>query len=163
MHMLRAYLNKFLHCMYYAQMQRQHRHFKSGRATANKCAQGGGGGRGLQQAMWEANQLGWKELYTTFFFPNGCFRNGKDGLVGSLNKRPTCRPRLRSRTTATSGMCHIASSSTSYTHVYLATPGCQCSLGTRPTTRWKVVQPRPDCRRLWDVCCIAEIILQRPI
>ena len=94
---------------------------------------------------------------------------------------------LRNGTTASSGMRHIASSCTSYMHVYLATHGCQyslvgprrapdplakeqerlqethtyrarwaawtpgpiilssdcpCSLGTRPTTHWKVVQPR---------------------
>ena len=35
------------------------------------------------------------------------------------------RARLRSRTTASSGMRHIASSCTSYTHVYLATRGCR--------------------------------------
>ena len=45
----------------------------------------------------------------------------------SLRKRPTRRARLRSRTTASRGMRHIASSCTSYTHVYLATRGCRCS------------------------------------
>ena len=35
---------------------------------------------------------------------------------------------------ASSGMHHIYSSCTSYTHVYLATRGCRCSLGTRPMT-----------------------------
>ena len=59
----------------------------------------------------------------------------KRWLVGSLRNRATCRARLRSRTTASSGMPHIASSCTSYTHVYLATRGCRCSLGTRPTSR----------------------------
>ena len=45
---------------------------------------------------------------------------------------------------ASSGMLHIASNCTSYMHVYLATRGCRYSLGTRPTTRWTVVQPRLD-------------------
>ena len=52
---------------------------------------------------------------------------GKTGAGGLLNThayRPTCRARLRSRTTASSRMRHIASSYMSYTHVYLATPGC---------------------------------------
>ena len=48
--------------------------------------------------------------------------------MGCLRKRPTRSARLRSRTTASSGMRHIASSCTSYTHVYLATRGCRCSL-----------------------------------
>ena len=61
---------------------------------------------------------------------------------GSLCNRPTCR--ARHRTTASNGMHQIASSCTSYTDVYLATRGCRCSLGTRPTTHWKVVRPRPD-------------------
>ena len=47
--------------------------------------------------------------------------------MGSLRKRPTRRARLKSRTTASSGMRHIVSSYTSYTHVYLATRGCRCS------------------------------------
>ena len=48
--------------------------------------------------------------------------------MGSLRIRPTRRARLRSGTTASSGMHHIASSCTSYTHVYLAKRGCRCSL-----------------------------------
>ena len=56
------------------------------------------------------------------------FGNGKgQELVGSLRIRPTRRARLRSGTTASSGMRHIASSCTSYTHVYLAKRGCRCS------------------------------------
>ena len=61
-----------------------------------------------------------------FFFPNGRFGNGKDGLVGSLCNRPTHSARLRCRTTASSGMRHITSSCMSYMHVYLATRGCRC-------------------------------------
>ena len=59
-----------------------------------------------------------------YFFGNG---KGQE-LVGSLRIRPTRRARLRSATTASSGMCHITSSCTSYTHVYLAKRGCRCSL-----------------------------------
>ena len=46
------------------------------------------------------------------------------------NNRPTRRARLRSRSTVSSGMRHTASSCTSniYTHVYLATYECRCSL-----------------------------------
>ena len=50
----------------------------------------------------------------------------RQGLVGSLCIRPTRRARLGSRTTTSSGMYHITSS-TSYVHVYLATRGCRCS------------------------------------
>ena len=54
---------------------------------------------------------------------------GKTGAGGeSRHNRLTCRARLRSRTTASSRMCHVASSCTSCTHVYLATRGCRWSL-----------------------------------
>ena len=63
------------------------------------------------------------EQRLSVFFGN---RKGQE-LVGSLRIRPTRRARLRSETTASSGMRHIASSCTSYTHVYLAKRGCRCS------------------------------------
>ena len=73
-----------------------------------------------------------------------CAGGGGLGLVESLRNRPTCKARLKSRTIGSSGMHHIASSCTSYMHVYLATRGCRCSLGTRPTAHEKVVRPRPE-------------------
>ena len=86
-----------------------------------------GGGVYNRKVVQPRSKPSWlkRPVYTTFFFPNGC--RERQGLVGSLRKRPTRRARLRSRTTASSGMHHIASSCTSYTQVYLATRGCLCS------------------------------------
>ena len=79
----------------------------------------------IQQAMCkEANQL--KRPVHNVFLSKRSFRKWeRQGLVGSLRNRPTCRARLRSRTTASSGMYHIASSCMSYTHMYLATQSVQ--------------------------------------
>ena len=71
-----------------------------------------------------------------FFFPNGCFRNVKDRgwwRVSKIGLRVGNMARLRSRTTAGGGMRHITSSCTTYTHVYLATCGCQCMQSSRAT------------------------------
>ena len=64
---------------------------------------GGGGGGGLQQASSATKKQTnlAEDLYTMFFFPNGC--RERQGLVGSLRERPTGRARLRSRATASSG------------------------------------------------------------
>ena len=77
--------------------QRRRRHFKSGQATANK------------RSLMHVHGVG----------------GGGGGLTtGAGGESPQAR--VRSRTTASSGMHHIASSCMSYTHVYLATRGCQC-------------------------------------
>ena len=59
----------------------------------------------------------------------------RQGLVGSLCNRPTCRTRLRSRTTASSQERAILLVAARRIHVYFATCGCRYSLRTRPTTR----------------------------
>ena len=66
-------------------------------------------------------------VHNVLFYKRSFQKWERQGLVGSLSNRPTCRARLRSRTTASSAMCHIASTCMSYMHVYLATHGCQCS------------------------------------
>ena len=147
------------------QHQRRRQHFKSGQATANERSLVYVHGGGLQQAMCvkfthsndEIEQRRWFHRSTTtskrqtnlnwlkrpvhnVLLSKRSFRKReRQGLMGSLCNRPTLRARLRSKTTASSGLCHIASSCTSYTHVYLATRGCRCSPGCTKFTQLHVV------------------------
>ena len=89
-----------------------------------------GGGVYNRQCAKKQTNLAEKNCIQCFSFQMVVSETGKTGAGGECPQyRPTCGARLRSRTTASSGMRHIASSCTSYTHVYLATRGCQCSLG----------------------------------
>ena len=92
---------------------------------------GGGGGGGSTTGNVQRSKPTWlkRPVYNVFLSKRSFRKRERQGLAGSVRNRPTCGARLRSRTTASSGMRHIASSCTSYTHVYLATRGCQCSLG----------------------------------
>ena len=108
------------------------------------CTCMGGVSTTMCNHVQEANQLRWEDCTQCSCFQKVVSETGKTGAGGESCNSPMRRARLRSRTTASSRMRHIASSYMSYTLVYLATCGCRCSLGTRPTTRWKVVQPRLD-------------------
>ena len=110
--------------------QRRRRHFKSGQATANKRSLmhvNGDGGVYNRQVVQPRSKPTWLTRPVHNFLLSKRSYRERQGLVGSLRKRPTLRARLRSRTTASSGMRHIASNCTSYTHLYLATHGCRCS------------------------------------
>ena len=83
----------------------------------------------------------------------------RQGLVESLHTMPTRRARLRS-STASSGMHCIASSCTSYTHVYLATCGCWCSpvgpcrAPNQPAKEWEWLREMCTCRAKVSLCGI---------
>ena len=69
--------------MYYAQMQRQHRHFKSGRATANKCAQGGEEVEGVYNRQCEKQtNLAEKSCTQRSSFQMAVSETGKTGWWG---------------------------------------------------------------------------------
>jgi len=98
-------------------MQRRHRHFKSGQIKDHSCTvhRGVGDHRSATTSKKEA-YLAEKNVHNVLLSKRLFQKQERQGLVGSLRNRPTCRARLRSRTTASSGMRHIASSCTSYTH-----------------------------------------------
>ena len=74
--------------------QRRHRHFKSGKATANKCTWGTIGNV-------QRTNLAEKTCTQCVSLSKQSFRKReRQGLAGSLCNRPTYRARLRSRTTA---------------------------------------------------------------
>ena len=91
--------------------QRRRRHFKSGQATATKRSlmhvnKDGGVGVSIQQASSATKKqtnLAEKTCTQHSSFQTVVYRE-RQGLVGSLCKRPTRRNRLRSRTTASSGI-----------------------------------------------------------
>ena len=157
-------------------MQRRHRHFKSGQIKDHSCTvhRGVGDHRSATTSKKETylaeknvhnvllskprprSKPTWlKKMYTTFFFPNGCFRNRKDrgwwgvSVIGLRVGLGWEAELLQAAECAIS----LAAVRRIRMIVYLATRGCRSSLRTRPTTRWKVVRPRPDQpdrrRRLW--------------
>ena len=90
-----------------------------------KCMLGIGQGGGHMQ-LHPRSKPTWlkRPVHNVLFFKQSFWKWERQGLVGGLRNRPTCRARLRSRTTASSGMHHITTSCMSYTHVYSATRGC---------------------------------------
>ena len=86
------------------------------------CERGGGGLQQASSATKKQTNLAEKTCTQRSSFQTVV----GTGAGGESPQKAYCtrRARLRSRTTASSGMRHIASSCTSYTHVYLATRGC---------------------------------------
>ena len=80
------------------------------------CTCMGGVSTTMCNHVQEANQLRWEDCTQCSCFQKVVSETGKTGAGGESCNSPMRRARLRSRTTASSRMCHIASSCTSYMH-----------------------------------------------